>query len=90
MHSGPCVVCFQGTDTAVAVSGDGTWHAAALMALGVPTTEAMAMIQVDDRRRGERWVTTVRVCDQCARSHVAGLRPALTLPGRALPGLVQP
>lgn len=38
-EKGSCIVCGQGTDTALAFHGEAEWHMAALIVLGVPAAE---------------------------------------------------
>lgn len=67
--NGPCVVCGQGTDTALGFQGDANWVAAGLVVLGVPTEEAMDAVEdywggPDAVPPGE-FVQAVQVCAEC-------------------------
>lgn len=66
--NGPCVVCDQGTDTALAFEGVAEWLTAGLMVLGVPRQDAIAMVE-DTWPQGVAFdvVVTqpVRVCAAC-------------------------
>lgn len=40
--TGSCIACLGGTDTAIAFRGEPEWCVAALVVLGLPTSEAVA------------------------------------------------
>jgi hypothetical protein len=80
------VVCFRGTDTGLAFTGEAEWIIAALMHLGIPDDQASALVSyasgcdpgkvpVDD-------VTMLfRVCNDCATKPAGGLNVGLVSDG---------
>jgi hypothetical protein len=98
-QAGSCIICGRGTDTGVAVRGEGEWHIAALINLGVPEDEAE-----ETHRTGTgsdlgkvpagTYTVFVRVCAACIAEAPAvtlrELRPALLIRGGMVPGIVQP
>lgn len=83
--SGPCIVCGQGTDTALVFEGDAHWAAAGVMVLGVPQAEAMALVEAtwdEGIPLDEVVVQPVRVCAPC----VARCRASFPTPRNALLG----
>jgi hypothetical protein len=83
--SGTCIACYKPTDTALGVEGDPEWHAAFLVVLGVPQTEALATIERSQPPRR----SVCRVCEACAAKSPFP-KPVLALPGVAVPTVGHP
>ncbi|MGV0607364.1 hypothetical protein [Mycolicibacterium sp. XJ1904] len=101
-QTGSCVACGQGTDTAVAVRGEGEWHVAFLLQLGVPDDHASATVSVGTGCAPGQvpegvYTTHVRVCTECfakAPFHAKSpfhkpVKPALYVEGAELPLIEQ-
>lgn len=89
-RSGSCIVCITGTDTGIAFGGSIEWLAAGLVALGVPTEEAIATITSSVDGRSRRSTLTVRVCAKCARKSALSVTPALIYVGGQIPCISEP
>jgi hypothetical protein len=78
----------RGTDTALAFDGEREWQAAGLVALGIPTNEAINMIE--QFSTNPRLI--VRVCASCVAKSEAfkSIAPALIFTGGNLPSIRQP
>lgn len=66
-----CVVCFRGTDTGLAFSGEGEWAIAGLAALGVPSDHASKLVSLASgiphgMVPTGRVTVAFRVCAKCA------------------------
>lgn len=79
-QSGSCVICGCGTDSGLAFAGDLEWLAGGLVAMGVPTQEAIAMIERFPENIGQLddgdLSATFRVCAPC----VAAAQPDFPAP----------
>ena len=85
---GSCVVCLQGTDTALGFAGSPEWCAAALQVLGVPEDQALRMMEAHNgsEQFPDYMELPVRVCAACVERCPASFpRPVLALPGVQLP-----
>lgn len=96
-RAGSCVVCGQGTDTAVGVDGEAEWHIAALQLLGVPQEEATGVFEnATGCGAGQvpegRFKGPIRVCAACVSRSAfhPKLAPALFADGHMLPTIAQP
>ena len=67
---GTCVGCLRPTDTALGVRGDPEWHAAFLVRLGLPLSEATSMVDAYTTGRDGMF----RVCAKCATWKAARFR----------------
>lgn len=96
-QSGSCVVCGQGTDTALGVDGEAEWHVAALQMLGIPAAEAPDVLASATgapagMARTGRFKMPILVCAECVSKSVfhPRLAPVLYVEGNMLPTIAQP
>jgi hypothetical protein len=91
-QTGSCVVCGQGTDTAVGSVGEAEWHIAFLMMLGIPDDQATKIIAPSGSVSDGVYKSLVRVCADCfAKSPFhPKVKPALYVEGGELPLIAQP
>lgn len=90
MSASSCIVCFQGTDTALAFRGSPEWCVAGLLVLGVPKDQAYATFELCHPNPPELMTVTYRVCASCASRSGRVPEPKLTIPGAEIPALCEP
>ncbi|QSM01784.1 hypothetical protein PROPHIGD11-1_16 [Mycobacterium phage prophiGD11-1] len=90
MSASSCIVCFQGTDTALAFYGSPEWCVAGLMTLGVPGDQAMATFESCHPNPSDPMTVTYRVCSSCVERAGCLPEPKLTIPGFEIPAVYQP
>jgi len=97
-QTGSCIVCGQGTDTAVGVRGEAEWHIAFLTQIGIPYGQSAAMhaeemgfVSPQSVAADGTYATHVRVCADCfAKSPFhPKVKPALYVEGGELPLIAQ-
>ena len=93
-YTGSCVVCLNGTETAVAFEGEAEWVIAGFTVLGVMSDQSRATLAESAPERWQdgkvpagRVTEAVRVCGDCAGR--AGFPVGLIDAGVSLPGVVQ-
>lgn len=89
-RSGSCISCLQGTDTALGFCGDLEWVAAGLMNLGLPSNEAIVLVEQtpfpqDAKGRNE---AVFQVCASCV-SETNLPAPGLIYLGAEVPTIFQ-
>jgi hypothetical protein len=95
-QAGSCVVCGNGTDTALAVEGEAEWHIALLIELGVPEAEAPDVVSAGTNSDpgkvpAGRFKAVYRVCAACVERAPADFpAPVLFVEGGTMPMIVQP
>ncbi len=90
LSASECTVCFTGSDSAIAFKGSLEYCAAGLVALGIPTNEAIATVQTFPPPFDDEGTATliVRVCERCCAEH--GLaKPGLAYIGAKIPTYCQ-
>jgi len=79
-----CVACLQGTDSGLSFVGEAEWIAAGLVKLGIPTTEAIILVEdglgSDPAMVAGRLGLSFRVCQSCAEK--AGFSVGLIASGK--------
>lgn len=87
-----CVSCLRGTDTALGIEGEPEWHAAFLVATGIPSGQAIALAEYGMKEIGldvrDQFTSMYRVCSKCVRLNMP--RPGLCIEGEPIPLLRQP
>ena len=87
-----CVVCLQGTDTALALTGEAEWVIASLVALGIPSDQATVLVSsVTGCDPGKvpigDFTLVFRVCAGCAAT--VGAHVGMVIPDGPLPNYTQ-
>lgn len=88
---GSCIACLTGTDTALGFRGDIDWVAGGLVALGVPTEQAIATVENSDipvNLYGQ-FEAIFQVCTNCCTKSSLPA-PVLIHSGVSVPTLEQP
>ena len=96
-YRGSCVACLQGTDTALAFTGEAEWLVAGLVMLGIPEDAASLMVEAFFKEQGAKpgmvldgeWVMPVQVCAECVAKSAAPF-PAPGIPSFGVPEIRQP
>jgi hypothetical protein len=96
-QTGSCIVCGQGTDTAVGVRGEAEWHVAFMMQLGIPydqanATHSFATGAAPGHVLDGIHTSHVRVCADCFANSpfYPKVKPALYIESGELPVIEQP
>jgi hypothetical protein len=81
---GSCIICGQGTDTALGFKGSGEAHIAFLIVLGVAEDEASATVSVATNSEpgmvpSGKFVATYRLCARCVREAEPDFPPPVLL-----------
>ena len=84
-----CIGCRRPTDTALGVLGDPEWHAAFLVSIGLPSKEAIKIVESGETPDGI-FSRVYRVCGKCAARVPSLPKPALALGGDPVPTIGQP